>query len=337
MLKKNECEIIKNWNGKDVAVSVFCTVYNHEKYLERCLDGILSQKTTFPYELIIHDDCSTDNSVEILRLYESRFPSILSVIYEKDNQYSKGVFIRSEIMFPRSKGKYVALCEGDDYWIDENKLQKQFDFMEKHQRCSMSVHNTVKHDLITDQDDLFNKWNEEKKLTEEDVFIGWNVHTSSYFMKRELAFTPLEFKYWFGDYVMLTMAFNIGDIWFLPDIMSVYNYNNKAGMTCSSYSDLRAFKQETLRVDFLNKYNDFTEYRFNSTIEKRLMFSNIALANFQANQEHSFQNYKKLKHAIKNNYQGFVYYSSSEKLKLKFKTLNYLFFLIYQNIRTKRV
>ena len=126
----------------DVVVSVLCIAYNHEKYIRSALDGFVNQKTNFRYEVLINDDASTDHTAAIIAEYEAKYPDIIKPVYQTENQYSKGVFITKSILFPRSKGKYTAICEGDDYWCDENKLQKQVDFLESHEGYAACVHNT---------------------------------------------------------------------------------------------------------------------------------------------------------------------------------------------------
>lgn len=113
-------------------VSIHCLVYNHEPYLRQCLDGFVMQKANFKFEAIVHDDCSTDGSADIIREYAKRFPNIIKPIYEKENQYSKVGFSGiNEIMFSQIKGEYIAFCEGDDCWIDPLKLQKQADILDQ--------------------------------------------------------------------------------------------------------------------------------------------------------------------------------------------------------------
>ena len=111
--------------------------------LEDCLRGFINQKVNFPFEVLIHDDASTDNSQEIIRKYEQEYPHIFKSILQVENQYSQGKKIWASIQFPRAQGKYIALCEGDDYWTDPNKLQKQVDFMEAHPDYSMCFHNAM--------------------------------------------------------------------------------------------------------------------------------------------------------------------------------------------------
>lgn len=129
-------------------VSIQCITYNHESYIRHCLDGFVMQKTNFRFEVIVHDDASTDNTVEIIRQYVEKYPDIIKPIYEKENQYSKigfdGIF---RIMNEHSKGKYIAICEGDDCWTDPYKLQKQVDFLESHPDYILS-HSDIDHEFV---------------------------------------------------------------------------------------------------------------------------------------------------------------------------------------------
>ncbi len=132
MHQRKEPEIMQNWKVdiEKPVVSICSIIYNHENYIAEAIDGFLMQETSFPFEILINDDCSTDNTVNILREYEKKYPNIVKPIYQKENQYSKGIKMNSTYNFPRAKGKYIAICEGDDYWTDPLKLQKQVDFLE---------------------------------------------------------------------------------------------------------------------------------------------------------------------------------------------------------------
>ena len=122
-------------------VSICCITYNHKEYIRDALDGFLSQRTDFPYEILINDDASTDGTADIIREYEQKYPEKIRALLQTENQYSKGITNPSGAFnFPRVRGRYVAMCEGDDYWIDPEKLQKQVDYMEAHPDCSLCFH-----------------------------------------------------------------------------------------------------------------------------------------------------------------------------------------------------
>lgn len=127
--------------SKEVLVSISCITYNHVQYIRQCLDGFLMQQTNFAFEVLIHDDCSTDGTTEIIKEYELMYPDIIKPIYEKENQYQQGKPYGSVVWnFPRAQGKYIAMCEGDDYWIDSLKLQKQVDFLDANPEYSFCCH-----------------------------------------------------------------------------------------------------------------------------------------------------------------------------------------------------
>ena len=106
----------------DILVSICCITYNHEDYIADAIEGFLMQKTDFKYEVLIHDDASTDRTAEIIRKYERKFPNLIKPIYQTENQHSKGIKV-GKYNIERALGKYIALCEGDDYWVDPCKLQ----------------------------------------------------------------------------------------------------------------------------------------------------------------------------------------------------------------------
>ena len=132
-------------------VSICCLAYNHAP----CLEGFVMQKTNCPIEVLIHDDASTDGTQDIIKEYEAKYPDIIKPIYQKENQYSKGVKVSLVYNFSRAKGKYIAMCEGDDYWTDPYKLQKQVDFLESHPDYVMCSHR-------------FNQYIQDKSLLEEE-------------------------------------------------------------------------------------------------------------------------------------------------------------------------
>ena len=131
--------------SKDCLVSVLCTAYNHEEYIRDALESIVSQQTDFPFELLVNDDASTDGTAAIIREYAEKYPDIVRPFYQEKNLYSQDIDIYYAVFFPNARGKYVAFCEGDDYWTDPTKLQRQVDFLEVHPEYSACVHNTLLH------------------------------------------------------------------------------------------------------------------------------------------------------------------------------------------------
>lgn len=125
-------------------VSVCCITYNQAPYIAKALEGFQMQRTTFPYEVIVHDDASTDGTREILARYASKHPDLIFPIFQNENQYSRNVPISAEFVFKKARGKYIALCEGDDYWTDEEKLQWQVDFLEANPTIAMCTHEVIR-------------------------------------------------------------------------------------------------------------------------------------------------------------------------------------------------
>ncbi len=140
MGQRSEWQITEEWGGHDKPlVSVLCLTYNHSKYIQDAINGFLMQETDFPFEIIIHDDFSTDETPEIVETYRLQYPNLIKYIVQNENQYSKGRRI-IEVATPLARGKYIALCEGDDYWTDPLKLAKQVSFLEQHHDYVIAYH-----------------------------------------------------------------------------------------------------------------------------------------------------------------------------------------------------
>lgn len=129
------------WPESEIpVVSICCVTYNHERFIRDCLNGFLIQETTFPVEILIHDDASTDRTADVIKEYEKVYPYLIKAVYQKENKWSKGIRPNPEFNFPRAKGKYIAFCEGDDYWSSKEKLQRQFDILEENPWIKVCFH-----------------------------------------------------------------------------------------------------------------------------------------------------------------------------------------------------
>jgi glycosyltransferase involved in cell wall biosynthesis len=204
MQQKTEQEIMQKWKSARITplVSICSIAYNHEKYIGEALDNFLMQETDFPFEILIHDDYSIDKTADIIRVYEKKYPNIIKPIYQTENQYSKGILMNPTFNFPRAKGDYIAMCEGDDYWNDPLKLQKQVDFLEANNEYACCFHDSVMIDqngLVLHQSLLGNaKDYSEMELLSTNVFI-----TTHSVMFRNVVVYPEELKEApFGDMVL---------------------------------------------------------------------------------------------------------------------------------------
>lgn len=244
----------------DTLVSICCITYNHEKFIEAALDGFLMQETNFDFEILINDDCSEDRTVEILKDYQKRYPGRLDITFQQENQFSKGARPFSDMVFPRAKGKYIALCEGDDYWTDPHKLQKQVDFLEQHEDYSLCFH---KCKMVDENNKELVNWYrnlEEKDYRGEDVLEKWSVPTASVMFRskylNEIIVHIKEHDYLFGDYPMWLTLMENGKARCLGDAMSVYRVHPDGMSRVKSKSHVMdAYKHyKMLKRDFNRKY-----------------------------------------------------------------------------------
>lgn len=231
MINRTEDDITKNWKEFDhPLVSVRCTAFNHEKYIAECLDGILMQRTNFPFELVVHEDASTDKTADIIREYEKRFPRVVVPIYETENQYSKqdGSFTR--IINAHLTGKYIAMCEGDDYWTDPDKLQRQVDFLEIHPEYSMIFHDAhIKNELENNSITQVYPTLENRDYSASELFEKWTVPTASILYRREiLKFNVKNSKDILnGDILLVEKCAHAGKVRCINEKMSVYRLQPK--------------------------------------------------------------------------------------------------------------
>lgn len=206
-------------------VSICCLTYNHENFIRDTLEGFLMQQTNFPIEIIIHEDASTDNTANVIREYQAKHPHLIKPILQTENQYSQGKDVFS-ITVNQAQGKYIALCEGDDYWTDPLKLQKQVDFLETNPDFSICFHNVaIINEDYPERNRLFNDDLTPAISTLDNLLEGVNyIATCSAVVKTNLIrnlpdwFTNI----CFGDYALWIIASRHGKIKYINEIMGVY-------------------------------------------------------------------------------------------------------------------
>ena len=210
-------------------VSVLCATYNHEEYLRQTLDSFVNQKTDFPFEVLVNDDASTDGTGDIIREYAAKYPEIIRPFYQKENLYSRRINLYDVVFFPACRGEYIAVCEGDDYWNDPEKLQLQVNWLDAHPEYSACVHNSI--GRFTDQPDkvLFAQ-DGDRDIPFEQVVQGMShaYHTSSILARREFILNPPDYRDvayhqgYFTDYAVGVRLGLAGKVRFLDRCMSVY-------------------------------------------------------------------------------------------------------------------
>lgn len=258
----------------EIKVTIWCLAYNHEKYIKKALESFISQKTNFKYEILIHDDASTDKTVQIIEEYRKKYPDIIKPIYEKINMHDKGLDYSINFCIPNAKGKYIAFCEGDDYWVDDYKLQKQYDLMESNPNVSLCVGKTK----CTNEDDshnptIFPPQEIEEYLSMTVVLSNQNFikmlftkcrypfHTSTYFIRRDVICNNNIYAKLYGllngDNRILLSAGAIGDIGYINDVLS-----NRRLFTKNNWNS-RFIKMDDNRkfLYFCNEIKGFLYYR----------------------------------------------------------------------------
>ena len=290
----------------EIMVSVYCTAYNHEKYIRDALEGFVNQKTNFKYEVLVHDDASTDNTAKIIKEYEKKYPDIIKPIYQKENQFSKGKAI-SLILDKLAKGKYIALCEGDDYWIDENKLQIQVDYMEEHPDCTFCFHNANIYDMrINKITKVFLPTNKKQKkyFTKDnkynmgEIALLDEIPTASYMYRKKFTFPKLYERAIAGDICVQTISTYYGYGYYIDKVMSMYRVGTGQSVMDTWRKNAIDYKKE---IERYNKYikiyediNKFSKYQYNDIMNRIIMKFKLAVIFINPNPIISKENYNEI-------------------------------------------
>lgn len=214
---------------KEIMVTIRCITYNHKSFIRQCLDGFVMQKTNFRFIAIVHDDASTDGNADIIREYAQKYPEIIRPILQTENQHSKGFKDAQKLLLDLcSQTKYVAYCEGDDYWTDPLKLQKQFDFMEGHPDYTACFHQTILHYEDGNKDDELcghvqdrdysgiELYKSENRPATASIFLKTSVYKCSVY--QEFLKTDMSF----GDIPLFLSCAHEGMVRGMSDTMAVY-------------------------------------------------------------------------------------------------------------------
>ena len=257
-------------------VSVIITSYNHEKYIRQAIEGCLAQKTSFDYDIIIHDDASTDQTANIIREYTKAFPEKIIPILQNENQWSKGVNKFSDFILPTSKGKYLARCEGDDYWIDPKKLEKQVSVMEKDPDIIMCFTATLREFVRNNRKKIPWRYYRLSRYvpTKHAILRGGEMSDLvSTMIRKEIYQDIPEWYHQFpaGDVALNLLAATRGKIFYLDEITAVYRAGVNDSATRKKLEDPQRQKQVIKKsLDARISFNEFTHYAYQPYIIKRL-------------------------------------------------------------------
>lgn len=281
---------MSNFEENEILVSIICNTYNHEKYISNAIESFLMQKTNFRYEILIHDDASTDKTAEIIRNYEGKYPDIIKPIYQLENQYSKGISV-GRINRERALGKYYAICEGDDYWTDQLKLQKQIEILENNSDFSGCVHGAF---LINAQTNKkigeIRPSKRNRTFNIEEIIEGGGglFPTNSIVYRANKNSIRPDFyyknKYTFGDYQLMILLALMGKVYYVNESMSAYRYNVPGSWTSTYLSDNQSKSKHIKELNsLLEEVNKYTKFNYDETIKKTKLKNEFYLAADQGN------------------------------------------------------
>lgn len=268
-------------SNKEIMVTCFCLCFNYEKYIAQCLDGMLNQITNFNYEILILDDASTDNSQTIIKQYQKKYPDKIKTILHKKNEGKTASSLNPNELLPLIRGKYIATCDGDDYWNNPNKLQKQFESLKNHKNCSICVHDVkiLNYSQTMNNNELYTQYNSSQiiygnELIESLILQKVFFQTSSFFLTTKIVTEYIKdrkiFNHWtmVEDRPLLLYICSKSNIYYINKPHSTYRYQ-----TDNSWS--YNYNNNDFSISFLKQsiksykaFNKYTHYKFNKPIKK---------------------------------------------------------------------
>lgn len=258
---------------EEIAVSIVCNTFNQEKYIKTALESFIMQETTFKYEILIHDDASRDNTSNIIKEYQKKYPDLIFPLIQKENKYSEYKDITLEYQYPRARGKYIAFCEGDDFFIDKYKLQKQYDFLEKHKEYKMCANASICIDADTlDFEYFMAPSSKSKTLDVKDIIIndGGYLATNSLFYRKDLYdnYPKYGVPMHIDDYQLQLTGSCPNGIYYMADVMSAYRFMSSNSWSADKDNqkkdDIKKAKEKILEV-----FNKFTSNKYKLYIDKK--------------------------------------------------------------------
>lgn len=285
MIDLNKKYFIVNPNkGIKYKVLVLCITYNHKEYIAQAIEGFLAQKVDFSYHIVIVDDASQDGTSEVIRQYACKYPSMISAYIAKKNLYNDPLRKEyySQIYKEFYDSDYIAICEGDDCWIDYNKLKIQVDFLEINPQYVMCTHNAIWEDSRTGEKRTYSPFIGNRLISKQEIVKNGsgNIATASFVMRYNLIFLDDKFPLCdVGDWPMLLFAITKGDVYYFEDKMSLYRYMHSGSWTHKIGNNLKNRINHRLgMIRFLQEYDRYSKNVFHNEVEvqiKKYFYLNV--------------------------------------------------------------
>lgn len=278
-------------------VSISLVAYNAEAYIKDAIEGCLMQQTSFPYEIIIHDDASKDQTPQIIREYANNYPDKILPIIQTVNQFSQGHEINAKIIIPKARGKYIAFLEADDYWIDPLKLEKQVDFMEKHPEISMCFTATKEIESSGSNKVTIKRYRDHDSVcsTEDVIFMGGRLVDMGSAVVRKSIYENVPYWYHYSqiwDNTVPLLALTHGKIQYLNEVTAVYRYNVPGSWTQKNVKNYMGRTKSISRtLALLDGFNEDIGYQYDKLIKRKTRLISVGLLLLLDPRDEIFQKY----------------------------------------------
>jgi glycosyltransferase involved in cell wall biosynthesis len=288
MAPRSEYEITKYWKYTDkVYLSVVCTAFNQELYIIDAINSFLAQQTEYKFEIIIHDDASCDSTSKIVREYFYNYPNIIKLILQKENQYSKNFHLPFNNSIELACGEYVAICEGDDYWVCNKKIQKQIELFKVKKNLSLIHCDAVDYDV--DKNEMVKSWVPSSIINTDSLFKSNRIRTltTMFRLTDYLGYRSIfddEMKKWrLGDWPLWIYLSTLGEVYLLKNTTGIYRILPESASNSNSQLKRNEFLFSTLQMrHYLCKNYFFSPDRmrsiFNVSVKYNILFGTELLS-----------------------------------------------------------
>lgn len=267
----------------NVHLTICCFTYNHENYIKNTLDSFLSQETKYSYEILIHDDASTDNTQAIIRDYLDKYPDKIKAVLQEVNQYSQGISPEL-LLLKKAQGKYISLCEGDDCFINDHKIEMQLDYLESNPDCTFCFTNAIIENQVNMEQRQFIPYSEadkqfyqpgNKKVTLDNCHEMSFIFTASFvFPIANIQKMPQSYLEYCptGDLKLRLYCVSLGYGYFIDEATTLYRENVPGSMMSKwrkeDTNSKKAIARQKLIIKMINNVDEFTNYQHTKGLNK---------------------------------------------------------------------